>query len=217
MPVANAQIANADAARRIMDACERILCEVESFDDATVRRIARLADTSASAVSYYFGSQERLVIAVARRVYRRLNIERLALLERASLKRAPEPPDLDDIIAALVGPSVRWSLDPTSSYPVLVHVTQTAERSRDPDLYRQIAEDIDHHRAFIPPLKRHAPWLSEADIGWRLSCALGIRSQIIRSRARTEALTNHSIDLDDANEVIGRIVEVVAPMFRRTA
>lgn len=141
-------------AMRLMDACEHLLCEAEALEDLTARRIAIEAHATPSAISYHFGSQEELVAAVAERVYRRLNAERLSLLRRAADRRAPDPPDLDEVIAALVGPSIRWSLDPTSSYPVLSHFTSMAKthRERAPH-YRRIIDDVEHHRAFIPHLE----------------------------------------------------------------
>lgn len=203
-------------ALKLLDACEKVLREVDTLDKVTVRRIAGRAKANASAISYHFGSQEKLIIAVAHRVYRRLNAERLMLLQKAAGRRAPQPPDLEEVIAALVGPSVRWSHDPGSSYAVLVHFTNMAHASSDPGLYRGIVEGVEHHLAFVPYLRRIAPWLDDAAIGWRISCALGIRSQVIHNRMRTEALTRHAIDLDDPDEAIRRMVEVIAPMFRRT-
>ena len=38
-----------------------------------------------------------------------------------------------------------------------------------------------------------------------MSCALGIRSQVTRSRLRNEVLANHAIDFSDAEEVIAPI------------
>jgi AcrR family transcriptional regulator len=174
------------------------------------------AHATPSAIAYHFGSQEELITAVAERVYRRLNAERLMLLRKAVDRRAPDPPDLQEVIAALVGPSIRWAADPTSGYPVLARFTSMAHAHRDgAAYYSRIIEDVEHHRAFIPHLKRIAPWLDEVDIGWRLNCALGIRSQVTRSRQRTELLTDHQIDLDDPDLVIRRMVEVIAPMFAR--
>jgi AcrR family transcriptional regulator len=204
-------------ALKLLDACEYVLCEVEALEDVTVRRVAGEANANPSAISYHFGSQEKLIIAVAHRVYRRLNAERLVLLQKAVARRMPAPPDLEEVIAALIGPSVRWSLDPTSSYAVLTHFTHMAQRSRDPELYRAIVEGVEHHMAFVPYLRRIAPWLDDAAVGWRINCALGIRSQVIHSRLRTEVLTYHTIDLNDPDEAIRRMVEVIAPMFRRTA
>ncbi|KGE00910.1 TetR family transcriptional regulator [Rhizobium sp. YS-1r] len=205
-------------AMRLMDACEHLLCEAEALEDLTARRIAIEANATPSAIAYHFGSQEELVAAVAERVYRRLNAERLRLLQKAIDRRAPDPPNLEEVIAALVGPSIRWSLDPTSSYPVLSHFTSMAKTHREQaPHYRRIIDNVEHHRAFIPHLKRIAPWLDEVDIGWRLNCALGIRSQVTRSRSRTEVLTNYRMNLDDPEIVITRMVEVIAPMFRRIA
>ncbi len=205
-------------AKRLMDACELLLCEAHALEELTARRIAIRAQATPSAIAYHFGSQEELITAVAERVYRRLNAERLSLLQKAIDRRAPNPPDIDEVIAALVGPSIRWATDPTSSYPVLSHFTSMAHSHRDgAPFYRRIIEDVEHHRAFIPQLKRIAPWLDEVDIGWRLNCALGIRSQVTRSRQRTEVLTNHQMDLDNPDLVIARMVEVIAPMFRRVS
>jgi AcrR family transcriptional regulator len=204
-------------ATRLIDACEQLLCKIGSIEELTARRVAMVAGTTPSSVSYHFGSQEQLVIAAAERVYKRLNAERLSLLNSAVQRASPNPPALDDIITALIGPSVRWSLEPGSKYPVLSHFSSMAQRSRDPELYRSIIEGIEHHRVFIPYFRLLAPWLSDAEIGWRMSCALGIRSQVTRSRPRNEVLANHAINFSDADEVIAHIVDVVAPMFRKAS
>ncbi|RST86871.1 TetR/AcrR family transcriptional regulator [Aquibium carbonis] len=200
---------------RLLDVCEQLLCQVDSVDEVTVRRLATAAGVTPSSVSYHFGSQERLIVATAERVYRRLNQERMSLLSRAVQRRFPAPPELEEVIAALVGPSVRWSLDPNSKYRVLAHFNSMSQRGKNPEVYRAIIEGVEHHKAFMAYLRQLAPWLDDAAIGWRMSCALGIRSQVTRSRVRNEVLTNHAIDFSDADEVIARIVEVVAPMFRR--
>ncbi|MGX1307759.1 AcrR family transcriptional regulator [Amorphus suaedae] len=199
--------------QKLLDACEAVLCEAANVQDVTVRRIALKAHATPSAISYHFGSLEELIIATGRRAYLRLNAERLSLLQAAVARRAPEPADPRELIEALVGPSVRWSLDPNSSYRVLHHMTVMEQTSRDRERYQPIIEDIDHHRAFVPHLKRIAPWLDEAEIGFRLSCALGVRSQVIRSRGRTAALSNHAIDLSDPDVVIARMVDAIVPMF----
>jgi AcrR family transcriptional regulator len=201
---------------RLLEACEQLLCRAESVDDVTVRGVAALAGTNVSAINYHFGSREQMIVLVGQRVYQRLNAARLSLLHEAVQRRAPRPPLVEDMIAALIGPSVRWSLDPKSSYPVLRHITTLGQHTRNRELYQPMVEGIEHHRLFIPYLRRVAPWLSDAEIGFRISCALGIRSQVIRQRARTEVLTNHEIDMGDAELVIANMVAVIAPMFRRT-
>lgn len=198
-------------AQQLRDACEQLLREAESPDDVTVRRIAMRAGANVAAVSYHFGSLEKLVFQVGERVYLRLNAERLALLARAVA--AKSPPDVGALIAAMVGPSIRWSLDPKSSYRVLRHMTTMAQASTHPEIFLPMIEDIEHHRMFIPHFRALAPWLSDVDIGFRISCVLGVRSQIIRNRHRTEMLTDHAIDLGNAEVVLEQVVAATLPMF----
>lgn len=200
-------------AERIMKACEQVICEADHFEEATLRKITARAKTTASAVSYYFGGQEQLLVMVAERVYQRLNAERLSLLNRALARSAPRPPSLAEIIEAMVAPSVRWALDPSSGHRVLVHLTQSAKTSQNPEIYRGIVLDVEHHRQFIPHFRSHAPWLSDAEIGWRIACALAIRSQVLSARARTRALTGPAFALDSVDAIVAHIVAVVAPMF----
>lgn len=200
---------------RLMDACEALLSSSETIDALTVRRVAADAGVAPSMIAYHFGSLDDLAIAVAERVYRRLNTERLALLQQAVERAQPAPPALEAVIAALVGPSIRWSLAPHSGYRVLAHFTNLAQRGGYAERCRALIDNVEHHRAFTLHLGRLAPWLDEVEIGWRLAAALGIRSQVTRSRERVRLLTHGGIDFDDADTVIAHMVDVIAPMFRR--
>lgn len=200
-------------AERLMKACEQVICEADHFEAVTLRKIATRANTAASAVSYYFDGQEQLLVMVAERVYQRLNAERLSLLNGVLAKSAPQPPALADLIEAMVAPSVRWALDPSSGHRVLAHLTQSAKASHHPELYESIVLDVEHHRQFIPHFRGHAPWLDDAGIGWRIACILAIRSQVLSARGRTLALTGPAFDLDSAEAIVANIVAVAVPMF----
>lgn len=200
-------------ASRLEQACEELLVGAVNAAEVTVRRIALRAGTNIAAVNYHFGSVEKLIFSVGNRVYLRLNAERLALLQQAVQRARPDPAPAGELIAALVGPSVRWSLDPGSSYRVLKHITTIAQSSQNPEIFQPMVEDIQHHRSFIPHFRRVAPWLGEAEIGFRISCILGIRSQLIRNRSRTETLTDHAFDLGDPDVVLSHLIAVTVPMF----
>lgn len=197
----------------LRSACEDLLMAASHPEQVTVRGIAARAGTSIGAISYHFGSLERLILNVGRRIYLRLNAERLALLRAAVEQARPNAAAVEDLIAALIGPSIRWSLDPTSSYRVLQHMTSIAQSSAHPEVFQPLIEDIAHHRVFIPHFRQIAPWLSEGEIGFRISCLLGVRSQVTRSRGRTEELTGHMLDLSDPEVVIAQVVAATAPMF----
>jgi AcrR family transcriptional regulator len=188
-------------------ACENLLSAAQHPDEVTVRAITQRAGTNLASVNYHFGSLQQLIFSVAERVYLRLNAERLALLRQAIERYLPDPP-------RLVGPSIRWSLDPLSSYSVLHHMTTIAQSSDNPEVFRPMIEDVAHHRQFVPQFQRVAPWLSDVEIGFRISCLLGVRSQMTRSRPRTDELTGHQLDLTDADVVLAHVVAATAPMFK---
>jgi AcrR family transcriptional regulator len=198
---------------KLRAACEALLSAAQHPDEVTVRAITERAGTSVGAVSYHFGSLDKLIFSVAERVYLRLNAERLALLHAAIRRAQPGPASAEDLIAALVGPSIRWSLDPGSSYNVMRHMTTMAQSSDHPEIFRPMIEDIEHHRQFISHFMRIAPGLSAVDIGFRISCLLGVRTQMTRNRHRTAELTDHQLDLSDADVVIAQVVAATAPMF----
>jgi AcrR family transcriptional regulator len=198
---------------RLRLACEELLRAAKGPEEVTVRGIAERAGTNVAAISYHFGSVEQLIFAVGERVYLQLNAERLALLQAAIQRGHPGPPAVEDLIVALVGPSIRWSLDPGSNYSVLRHMTTLAQSSTHPEIYRPMVEGIDHHLIFIPHFRRIAPWLSEVDIGFRISCLLGVRTQMTRSRKRTDELSGHQLDLSDPEVIIRQVVAATAPMF----
>lgn len=200
-------------ATKLRAACESLLNAARHPDDVTVRRIVARAGTSIGAVNYHFGSLEQLVFEVGRQVYLRLNAERLALLQAAVQRHRTDPVPSAELIHALVGPSIRWSLDPQSSYGVLRHLTSMAQSSHHPEIFRPMIEDIEHHRAFVPHFRKGSPWLTDAEIGFRISCVLGVRSQMTRNRERTIELSGAAIDMCNADTVVAHVVAATAPMF----
>jgi len=198
---------------KLRNACEDLLKSAAHPEEVTVRSIVARAGTSVGAVNYHFGCLERLILNVGQRIYLRLNAERLALLQAAVERTRPEPARVEDLITALIGPSIRWSLDPDSSYRILKHMTSIAQNSHQPEIFRPMIEDIEHHQLFVPHFRKVAPWLSDVEIGFRISCLLGVRSQLTRNRSRTEELTGHALDLGDAETVIAHTVAATAPMF----
>jgi hypothetical protein len=92
-------------------------------------------------------------------------------------------------------------------------MTTIAQASDHPEIFKPMIEGIEHHLVFIPHFRKIAPWLSDVDVGFRISCLLGVRSQMTRNRDRTDELTGHKLDLNDPTLVIAQIVSATAPMF----
>ncbi|SMF25025.1 transcriptional regulator, TetR family [Tistlia consotensis] len=203
-------------ADQIMDVAESLLARASSLDEVSIRTIAREAGVSLSAVSYHFGSRDRLVLAVAKRVYQRLCTERLNRLKQAIDASAPGPAELEAVIAALVEPSIRWQSSPGSGYLVFRHFSVLRVSHHDSALDSMAGFSAEHLGLFVQELGRIAPWLSEGEIGWRIHCALGIRQTAFRDQDRCRILTRGAFDPADPQALLDKVVEVVAPMFRRS-
>jgi AcrR family transcriptional regulator len=201
-------------ADHILAAAEGLLVRSDDVDAFSARRIADAAGVNASAINYHFGSREEVLLAAVRGIYRRFNSERLRLLQVAIDAKAPEPPDLAEVITALVGPSVRWSLDPNSSYLAFINLRALSSASQSRLGGNSPKRRVEHLTPFVAAFRKIAPQLSDAEIGFRIHAALGVRSFFIRDRTRLLALVGTAFDLNDADEVIAMMVSVIAPMFK---
>lgn len=208
--------AHSNTPDRILAAAEALLVSSDDLDQISVRRIAQLAGVPPSAISYHFGHREELLTAAVRVIYRRFNAERLQLLQEAMDARAPAPPEIGQTIAALVGPSVRWSLDPRSSYQAFINLSALSRRPTQGSAEGKLRARDQHLKPFIHAFGLIAPHYSKPEIGFRVHCALGVRSNVVRERARLQALTGRAFNLDDAETVIRMMIDVIAPMFAST-
>ncbi|HSJ02234.1 MAG TPA: TetR family transcriptional regulator [Verrucomicrobium sp.] len=89
----------------LLDAAERLFAE-NGIDGTSVRDITKAAQANLSAVSYHFGSKEGLMQAVFFRRLGPLNDRRLTRLAAATQRAGNATPALDEILDALIRPTV---------------------------------------------------------------------------------------------------------------
>ncbi|MAY85129.1 MAG: TetR family transcriptional regulator [Pseudooceanicola sp.] len=203
-----------DTRDRLLDAVEKTIRSAASHEEISVRRVVALAGTNVSSISYHFGSLEGLGVACAERVYKRVNALRLQELQAAIDRAAPAPPPLRDVIRALIGTSVCWSLDPESPYAVFHYLNHLTSLSGQREPQGRMVQDIDHHMIFVQYLGRAAPWFTETEIRWRLAAALGVRTQFTHQRDRAEVLTGEAFGTDPTH-LLDELCDVIAAMFSR--
>src|ERR1700730_11355289 len=94
----------------ILSAAERLYSD-RGFGDVTLRDIVAGADVNLAAVNYHFGSKDELIaeLFVTRSIAtNRERLNELKLAEEAGGGRA----DIDAVLRALVGPTLRGCLGP---------------------------------------------------------------------------------------------------------
>jgi AcrR family transcriptional regulator len=190
----------------ILDAAERLYAE-RGFSDVTLRDIVGAAGVNLAAVNYHFGSKDELIaeLFVTRSIAsNRERLNELKAAEAAGGGRA----DIDAVLRALVGPTVRGCLGPESERSTAARFMIRASIESVPPIRRIKNREIDHLRKFADAMRRSLPDCSEENLYWGLHFALAMAHQTIRDSERLTRLSEGICDLNDVEGVIQRIVAV---------
>jgi AcrR family transcriptional regulator len=190
----------------ILSAAERLYAD-RGFADVTLRDIVAAANVNLAAVNYHFGSKDELIaeLFVTRSLAtNRERLNELKLAEEAGAGRA----GIDDILRALVGPTLRGCLGPDRERQAAARFMIRASIESVPPIRRIKNREIDHLRKFAAAMRRSLPGRDEVDLYWGLHFALAMAHQTIRDSERLAKLSEGSCDLNDVDGIIERIVAV---------
>ncbi|MGA2057386.1 MAG: TetR/AcrR family transcriptional regulator [Bradyrhizobium sp.] len=192
----------------ILDAAERLYAE-RGFGDVTMRDIVAAAGVNLAAVNYHFGSKDELIAELFVTRSLATNRERLAELKAAEVAGGGAA-DVEAILRALVGPTLRGCLGPDNEQSSAAHFMIRASIESVTPIRRIKNREVDHLRKFAAAMRRSLPNRDEADLYWGLHFALAMAHQTIRDTERLTKLSEGKCDLDDVDAVIDRIVEAAA-------
>src|SRR5436190_14230620 len=146
----------------ILSAAERLYAD-RGFGDVTLRDIVAAAGVNLAAVNYHFGSKDELIAELF--VTRSLATNRERLNE---LKAAEEAgggrTDIDAILRALVGPTLRGCLGPDREGSTAARFMIRASIESVPPIRRIKNREIDHLRKFAAAMRRSLPDCSEVEL-----------------------------------------------------
>jgi AcrR family transcriptional regulator len=190
----------------ILAAAERLYAE-RGFGDVTLRDIVAAADVNLAAVNYHFGSKDELIAELFVTRSLATNRERLAELKAAEDAGGGRAA-VEDILRALVGPTLRGCLGPDRERSTAARFMIRASIESVPPIRRIKNREIDHLRKFAAAMKRSLPQRSEVDLYWGLHFALAMAHHTIREGERLTKLSEGSCDLADVAGIIQRVVAV---------
>jgi AcrR family transcriptional regulator len=190
----------------ILAAAERLYAE-RGFGDVTLRDIVAAADVNLAAVNYHFGSKDELIAELFVTRSLATNRERLAELKAAEDAGGGRAA-VEDILRALVGPTLRGCLGPDRERSTAARFMIRASIESVPPIRRIKNREIDHLRKFAAAMKRSLPQRSEVDLYWGLHFALAMAHHTIREGERLTKLSEGSCDLGDVAGIIQRVVAV---------
>ncbi|WP_291687913.1 TetR/AcrR family transcriptional regulator [Bradyrhizobium sp.] len=190
----------------ILAAAERLYAD-RGFGDVTLRDIVAAAGVNLAAVNYHFGSKDELIaeLFVTRSIA--TNRERLNELKAAEEKGGGRA-DIDAILRALVGPTLRGCLGPDRERSTAARFMIRASIESVPPIRRIKNREVDHLRKFVAAMRRSLPDRGEVDLYWGLHFALAMAHHTIRESERLARLSDGKCDLNDVAGIIERIVAV---------
>ena len=190
----------------ILNAAERLYAD-RGFGDVTLRDIVAAADVNLAAVNYHFGSKDELIAELFVTRSLATNRERLNELKAAELAGGGRA-SVDQILRALVGPTLRGCLGPDRERSTAARFMIRASIESVPPIRRIKNREIDHLRKFSAAMRRSLPERSDVELTWGLHFALAMAHQTLRDGERLTNWSDGQCDLNDVSGVIDRVVAV---------
>ena len=190
----------------ILAAAERLYAD-RGFGDVTLRDIVAEANVNLAAVNYHFGSKDELIAELFVTRSLATNRERLNELKAAEEKGGGRA-DIDAILRALVGPTLRGCLGPDREGSTAARFMIRASIESVPPIRRIKNREVDHLRKFVAAMRRSLPGRDDAELYWGLHFALAMAQQTVRDSERLTKLSEGKCDVDDVEGIIARVVDV---------
>ncbi|MCL6546311.1 MAG: TetR family transcriptional regulator [Bryobacteraceae bacterium] len=200
--------------QRILDAAETLFAE-KGFEATSLRMITAEAGVNLAAVNYHFRSKDALIDAVIARRIQPINQERLAMLAEATDKAAGRPPELEDIVRAMIAPVLRLrQRDPGVGRRVGLLFGRTYADPNEmvrPAFFNHMREIF---RPFTEALRRALPSLPPAELLWRMHFGVGVMAHTLAGCDHLQVISGGLCDLSDVEGVIERMVNFICAGMR---
>src|ERR1700732_1479934 len=190
----------------ILNAAERLYAD-RGFGDVSLRDIVAAANVNLAAVNYHFGSKDELIAELFVTRSLATNRERLNELKAAEAAGGGRA-EIDAILRALVGPTLRGCLGPDNERSAAARFMIRASIESVPPIRRIKNRESCHFRKFCAGMRRSLPGRNPVDLYWALHFALAMAHQTIRDSERLTKLSEGSCDLNDVARIIDRVVAV---------
>jgi AcrR family transcriptional regulator len=159
---------------RIMAVAERMIAE-RGAQQFSIRDITGRAGVNLAAISYHFGSKERLVAEVLARRIAALNTERIAQLDKLEAAARGKPASAAAIMEVLINTTLPG--DESERARNRRTIKMLARFALDPD--EEIADMLKAHfmplrKRIILMLARALPHLGREEVDWRATQAFGL-------------------------------------------
>jgi AcrR family transcriptional regulator len=204
--------AAAETRERLLDTAEQLFAE-EGIARTSLRAITLAAGVNVAAIHYHFGSKEALLQSVFARHLAPVNQERLARLEAIEESATEQRLPLERVLEAFLAPVLALLGDPEGArLAVLFGRLYTEPEDLVVNLLREQFREVADR--FTAALRRALPELSEAEVVWRLHCAIGAVGHVLASAHQPEVARELGLPRSDDATMLRRLTAFCAAGFR---
>ena len=162
-----------DTRERILDVAERLFAE-HGLERVSIRDIIGAARANLGAITYHFGTKQKLILALFERRLVPLDQQRLAALDAVEKAAGKEPPRLEVVLEAFIRPAVEQALDASSGTATFRKLMARSFMEPNPVLERFLHRHFEVVvQRFDAALLRAMPGLTRADLFWRMHLTVG--------------------------------------------
>ncbi len=195
---------------QIITVAERLFAD-KGFAGTTLRSVVNEAGVNLAAVNYHFGSKEELFRAVVARFARPVVEQELSLL--SELKAGAELPSVDEILTALLQPSLEILSEGEGSR--LVRARFMGRCRTEPEPIQSIADQefAPVTEAFLDLLQRVLPEQSRSQLWWKLDLVIAALIRVLTEAGQPYALlkSNHPEHIQETTQ---QLVRFLSPGMR---
>jgi AcrR family transcriptional regulator len=202
-----------DTQDRLLNAAEKLFAE-HGISETSLRAITTEAQANLAAVNYHFHSKEGLIKAVFARRLEPINQQRLDLLNAAEQQAAPNPPPLEEIITAFLGPALRLSTHPEHGGPHFMRLIGRlfSEPSEFKMVIHEQFEEV--RRRFFAAFQAVLPNLGPEELFWRFHFMVGAMAHTAAAGEILEHISGGHCDQSDPEATLRRMTAFVAAGFK---
>ena len=187
--------------QRLLDAAERLFAQ-DGFK-TSLRAVTAKAGANLAAVSYHFGSKDKLISAVFARRLGPLNRSRLRLLDEVEVSAGKRRPKLKAVLHAFIAPTMYLWRD----HPHFMQLIGRLHSEPNEKLQRSF---MSHFSEVIVRFKaaglRAMPKLPVSELMWRMHFLVGAMIHTWTNHRNLERLTGGMCSVSDYDEMIERLV-----------
>ncbi len=202
-------VGKAGTKQRLLDAAERLFAQ-DGFK-TSLRAVTAKAGANLAAVSYHFGSKDKLIAAVFARRLGPLNRSRLLLLDEVEAAAGKRRPKLKAVLHAFIAPTIYlWRDHP--------HFMQLIGRLHSEPNEKLLRSFLSHFSEVIVRFRaagvRAMPKLPASELMWRMHFLVGAMIHTWTKPRILERLSGGMCRVSDYDEIIDRLVNFGAGGLR---